>query len=167
MWIELVNDWLRHNVGKETDTKSKNTAKDDNNKTDCLIDVRYPSHLSANSLSLFGHPRSNVDDTGPFTAHAVLLSDMEYMGKQHGLPVTLFARHNERTRATVTIVPGPKKLSGNRVAMSLPSPDIIKKVTDVGNLQEACLSLIHVCEREREAKRQYRQSATLLQQERD
>jgi hypothetical protein len=49
--------------------------------------------------------------------------------------------------------------------MALPDAEAIRKVTDVARLQEACLSLIQVCEKERESKRQYRQSASICQQE--
>jgi chromosome segregation ATPase len=51
--------------------------------------------------------------------------------------------------------------------MSFPSPDAIKKVMDPVQLQTACLSLIALNERDREAKRQYRLTASQLQQERD
>jgi chromosome segregation ATPase len=51
--------------------------------------------------------------------------------------------------------------------MSLPSADAIRRVTDVGNLREACISLIHLCQREREAKHQFHQIASTLQNERD
>jgi chromosome segregation ATPase len=51
--------------------------------------------------------------------------------------------------------------------MELPTPDEIKRVTDPTNLQDACLSLIRVCEKERNSKREYRQAAGALQQEVD
>lgn len=48
---------------------------------------------------------------------------------------------------------------------SLPPPETIRQVTDVKSLQEACLRLIQVCEKEADSKRKYRNSATVLKKE--
>lgn len=59
------------------------------------------------------------------------------------------------------------KYHGNfsQIFMSLPTEETIRQVTDLGNLQEACLSLVRVCEKERESKKQYRTTASLLKKE--
>lgn len=49
----------------------------------------------------------------------------------------------------------------------LPTPELISSVTDVNDLRNACLTLLRVAEKERESKKKYRTSATLLKQELD
>lgn len=47
----------------------------------------------------------------------------------------------------------------------LPTPEIIKQVSDPKQLQDACLTLLRIVEKERDSKQKYRSSATLLKQE--
>ena len=48
-----------------------------------------------------------------------------------------------------------------------PTPDLIKKSTNVKNLQDVCLTLLKVAEKERSNKIKYRNSANIIRQEAD
>ena len=48
---------------------------------------------------------------------------------------------------------------------NLPTEESIRKVTDVKSLQDACIALIKVCQKESTSKKQYRTSAANYKQE--